>query len=109
MLSLFSSAILDDKLQVTSHHKQGQDIDKFRTLIRDHLGINALPATYEICRAFAMLDITVKDWDGSTISNILSQVSDFHEKLIQQGLKIDNPLKSKAGETEIGNGLQEDK
>ena len=97
MLSLFSSAILDDKLRVTSHHKQGQDIDKFRTLIRDHLGINALPATYEICRAFAKLAITVKDWDGSTISNILSQVSDFHEKLIQQGLKIDNPLKSKAG------------
>jgi hypothetical protein len=92
-----ASANLDDKNRLSTYHKQTHDLEKFRSLVRDHLGIEALPATYEICRAFEMLGITIKDWDGSTIGGILLTVSNFHEKLKLHDLHVVNPMKTKAG------------
>ena len=88
---------LDDSLRVTSHTQKVQNVDKFRDLLRTYLQVEGLPASYPMCRAFCSLAIQYKDWDGSTISNVLGSVSDFHEKLKYLGYAVENPLKSKAG------------
>ena len=88
---------LDDTLRMTSVERKDGNILRFRELLRTHLQVEGLPASYILCRAFCSLAIQYKDWDGSTISNILGSVSDFHERLKVLGYVIPNPLKSKEG------------
>ena len=94
---LGASLQLDDGLRVGSFTQKQKNIEKYRSLLSQYAGIEGLPASYVTCRAFCALAIQHMDWDGSTISNILGSVSDFHETMSTLGMGVPNPLKTKAG------------
>lgn len=94
---LGASLQLDDGLRVGSFTQKQKNIEKYRSLLSQYAGIEGLPASYVTCRAFCALAIHHMDWDGSTISNILGSVSDFHETMSTLGMGVPNPLKTKAG------------